>query len=110
MELMQISDLRNEYVICRSIGHSWDDLPNPEFSPALLIGTAGAMALRCVRCSTERYDYIAKDMTVASRQYKYPLHYTTIPGEGSRPNLRGELLKRSLLIHTFSERRNGRRK
>lgn len=110
MELMSISDLRNEFLICRSIGHNWDDLPNPEFSQGMLIGTVGAIALRCVRCSAERYDYIAKDMSVAGRIYKYPPHYTTIPGEGSRPNFRGELLKRSLLIHTFSERRNGRRK
>lgn len=110
MEHMEISDLRNEYLICRTIGHSWDEIPNAEFSETSLVGTVGAMALRCTRCYAERYDYIGKDLSVADRRYKYPDHYTTIPGEGTRPNLRGELLKRSILIQSFNRRRNGRQK
>lgn len=109
MELMRIEDLRNEYVICRTLGHSWDELPNAEFSPELVRTSAAALALRCTRCLTERYDYINKSMDVESRRYVYPPHYTTIPGEGSRPNLRGELIKRSLLLVQLHQRRNGKR-
>jgi hypothetical protein len=47
-------------------------------------------------------------MEVVSRQYKYPPRYNTIIGEGKRPNLRGEMLRRSLLIQTYRRRRNGK--
>jgi hypothetical protein len=107
VERMEIKDLLDAYVICRTLGHSWDEHPNPEYSEALFRTSQGALALRCSRCLAERYDYIDKRMDVAARQYKYPPHYTTIPGEGTRPNLRGEMFRRSLLFQSY-KRRNGR--
>lgn len=110
-ELMSISDLRDEYVLCRALGHSWDEYPGAEFSPSMWRASiGGALALRCTRCTAVRFDYIGADMKVFHRHYQYPEHYTTIPGEGTRPNLRGEMLKRSLLIRTYDNGKVRRRR
>lgn len=105
MEKISIDELQNEYLLCRTLGHSWDDNPTAEIDGEWYRSSVGCLALRCVRCGTERYDYIGKDMQVAYRYYRYPVRYTTIPGQGTRPRLRGEMLKRSLLIRAYS--RNG---
>ena len=105
LERVTIEELRNEYVVCRTVGHAWDELLDAEFSRALFRSSTGAMALRCGRCLTERYDYIGSDMQVVSRQYRYPRHYNTIPGQGTRPNLRGELFRRSLLVQSYRARK-----
>lgn len=101
-ERTSIDELRDEYVICRTLGHSWDDFPNAESNSEWASYATAWLALRCTRCHTERFDYIGKDMEVAYRTYTYPDKYKGIPGEGTRPNLRGELLKRSILIHSFN--------
>jgi|SRR5215469_10024786 len=106
-EYMEINNLRDEYVICRAIGHSWDENPNGEVDSELFRMGAGAICLRCTRCTTERFDYIGLDMSVIYRYYRYPDKYTTIPGEGSRPNLRGEMFSRSLLVKKYTGRRRG---
>jgi hypothetical protein len=108
LDRVEIQELLDEYVVCRTLGHAWDELPDADFSPELFRTSAGALALRCQRCHTLRYDYIGKAMDVVSRRYVYPNRYTTIPGEGTRPNLRGELFRRSLLIHRYRDRRNGK--
>lgn len=106
-ELMTIEELSDTYLLCRSLGHAWDELPNPEFSPTMFRLHQHAIGLRCIRCLTERYDYIGQDMKVALRHYKYPAHYRTIPGQSTRPNVRGEMLRRSLLIRTYGNNREG---
>ena len=106
-EYMDVHDIRDEFVICRGIGHSWDDNPNGEVANELFRSSIGAMCLRCVRCGTERFDYINDEFRVWQRYYRYPPNYSTIPGRGNRPNLRSELYRRSLLIRKL---RNGRRK
>jgi hypothetical protein len=111
-DLIQITELSDNFVVCRTIGHSWDDNPNAEVNSDLWRQSVGALALRCVRCSTERFDYVGKDMTVFGRYYRYPDRYRTIPGQGTRPNLRGEMLRRSLLIRSYDNgqvRRRARR-
>lgn len=101
-------DLRDEYLKCRVFGHNWDELLDAEFSPVLWRTAAGAVALRCVRCAMERYDYIGKDMLISSRRYKAPRGYSRVSrDEGSRPILRGELFRRSLLVHSYKTRANG---
>jgi hypothetical protein len=107
-EFTTIAELRDEYVLCRTLGHSWDDNPTAELDGALWKTSTAGMALRCTRCGTERFDYINAELKVYARYYRYPLHYTTIPGEGTRPNLRGELLRRSLLIRRRGGRQRGR--
>lgn len=106
-ELVDIQDLQDAYVICRAIGHAWDDNPTAQVDSDLYRASRGVLALRCTRCTTERFDYVNQLFEVATRYYRYPDQYRSIPGQGSRPNLRGELLRRSLLIR--SARRNGKR-
>lgn len=107
VDRVDIRDLEDAYVICRTLGHAWDDNPNGEVQSDLFRASRGAITLRCTRCTTERFDYIAQDMTVFQRYYRYPSHYNTIRGQGTRPNLRGELFRRSLLIRGAKKRRNG---
>jgi hypothetical protein len=105
IERVRPDELADQFVLCRTLGHAWDELPNAEFSAALWRTSAGALALRCARCYTERFDYIGKDMAVASRRYVYPKGYQGVEGEGrGRPNLRGELFRRSLLVHRYANR------
>lgn len=108
-----LEDLTDQYVLCRTLGHSWDEMPQPDFSIEMFRLHMAAIGLRCTRCTCERYDYIGSDLKVATRTYKYPNGYRTIPGLGTRPNLRGEMLRRSLLIQTWrppkSNNRKGRR-
>ena len=100
-----IQELTDEFVICRTIGHSWDKNPNGIVNSAFFRVSSGVLMLRCTRCTTERYDYIGHDNTVFQRYYRYPQHYTTIPGQGTRPNLRGEMVRRSLLIKRYKGRK-----
>lgn len=96
-------------MVCRSVGHSWDDNPNGDVNSDLFRIALGVLMLRCIRCTTERFDYIGKDLTVFQRYYRYPPKYQSIPGEGTRPNLRGEMFRRSLLMHVHEERKRLRR-
>lgn len=107
MERVDIRELDDSYVVCRTLGHAWDNHPNGEVRSDLFRASRGAIVLRCTRCTTERFDYIANDMSVFQRYYRYPPRYQSIPGQGTRPNLRGELLRRSLLIRAAKRRRNG---
>ena len=110
VERTAITDLLDTFLLCRAFGHAWDQIPNAEFSLDLFRTSVGAIALRCQRCHAERYDYIGKDMEVASRSYSYPRGYMGIVGEGKRPNVRGEMFKRSLVVQVYNQRRNGARK
>jgi len=109
IERTDIANLLDEYVVCRTLGHSWDDNPGAEIASDWQDYSVAVFALRCTRCTTERYDYIGKGLDVAYRRYIYPSHYTSIPGEGTRPNLRGEMISRSLLVHAYANR-NGKRR
>ena len=101
-DFVDIQELNDQYVLCRTLGHAWDDNPTAELDSRLYRTSKAALALRCVRCRTERFDYIDQDMLVSYRYYRYPPRYKSIPGQGTRPNLRAELLRRSLLIRTMS--------
>lgn len=105
-ELVEIVHLRDEYVTCRTIGHSWDDNPNGEVNSDFFKLARGLLMLRCTRCQTERFDYIGNNMQIFQRYYRYPPQYRSIPGQGTRPNLRAEMFRRSLLIRSY----NGKRK
>lgn len=105
MDRIEISDLRDKFLLCRGLGHSWDDNPNGEVDSELFRQSTAAVALRCVRCKTERFDYLDSNLEVFQRYYRYPDYYTTIPGY-TRPDIRAEMMSRSLLIR---RRRNGKR-
>ena len=104
---VQIEDLLDNYVMCRALGHSWDEHPTPQFNDAFFQLSYGAAALRCVRCTTQRTDYIDVEMRVWRRAYVYPPRYKTIPGMGTRPNLRAELVRRGLLIKVYEQPKRG---
>jgi len=105
---VDVSQLPIEYVICRTLGHSWDDNPAAAVNMQLFSESYGAMTLRCTRCITERFDYLNVEMRVWKRIYHYPRGYKTIKGQGSRPNLRGELVRRSVLIQRRARKRAAR--
>lgn len=105
VERVDIVELKDAYIVCRTLGHAWDDNPQGKFNANIAAKSMGVLILRCTRCSTERVDYIGKDMTVETRTYSYPEYYNTIVGQGTRPNLRGEMLRRSLLIRSSGRRR-----
>ena len=106
---VDIRELRDEFVVCRTIGHSWDDNISGEVDGPLARSATAVLALRCVRCTTERFDYIDNEMAVFQRYYRYPPQYASIPGQGTRPNLRGELLRRSVLIRRYNGQSRRRR-
>lgn len=104
VELVTIRQLQDEYVLCRTINHSWDDNPTGPINPDFALMGVAVQLLRCTRCGTTRTDYIGKDLRVFHRRYIYPPGYRTIPGQGTRPNLMGERMRRfrlgnSMLLH-----------
>lgn len=109
-ERVDISELLDAYVQCRALGHMWDDNPQGQLHTELWRASTGGMALRCTRCGTERYDYIDSNYQVFQRYYRYPPRYTTIPGMGTRPNLRQEMMNRGLLIRRWNQPRKRVRK
>ena len=97
-EYVTVEELADAYVECKTIGHSWDNNPTGVVDSALFRSSIACMMLRCTRCTTERYDYIAKDFTVWKRYYRYPKKYTTVPKQATRLVLRAEMFHRDLLI------------
>lgn len=61
-----------EYLKCRTWGHSWDDFTPTEMRRPSF---GWRYSLRCVRCGTERHDLIGRLGDVLSRQYIYPEAY-----------------------------------
>jgi hypothetical protein len=102
-ELIEVHDLTDKFLLCRTLGHSWDENPNPAHPGTGDKSWVGALYLRCTRCRCERYDYINNQMEVHKRYYRYPKGYGRLASGTTRPNLRAEIFSRSLLI----SRRNG---
>lgn len=90
-EPVAAEDLRDEYLWCRTVGHSWeevvaDDLPRPEHG--------WRMALQCSRCLTRR-NQIIDDRTgdAEGRRYDYPEGYK-LDEKATRSEMRLEYSKR----------------
>jgi len=105
-EYVTVEELKDAFVTCKTIGHSWDKNLNGQVDSSLFRTSIGCMMLRCTRCTTERFDYIAKDFTVWKRYYRYPKKYTTVPKQATRVVLRAEMFHRSILIERRNERRS----
>jgi hypothetical protein len=103
-----IQDLRDSYLLCRTLGHNWDENPSAEVDSDLFRAARGGVFLRCTRCRTERFDYLDYELQVFARYYRYPKNYTTIPGY-TRVDLRAECFSRSILIRKARQRRNGKK-
>ena len=103
---MDIGDLQDSYVLCRTLGHAWDDNPGATVDSDLFAVATGVLALRCTRCSTERFDYLGKGMGLYARYYRYPDKYRGVPGEQrGRPQMRAELVRRSLLVRRYQAKK-----
>jgi hypothetical protein len=105
---MEISELRDEFLLCRTLGHAWDDNPTAEVDSQLFKASQGCLALRCTRCATERFDYLDNSMGVFTRYYRYPQGYEGVKRgeeEGLAPQFRAEMFSRSILIRKTQERR-----
>jgi hypothetical protein len=107
-DYVRVRDLHDAYLVCRAIGHSWDDNPHGEVDSEFFRMCKGVLMLRCTRCTTERYDYIDYSNEVFQRYYKYPQDYRRVEPGTHRPDLRGEMMRRSLLIEA-RRRRNGKK-
>lgn len=106
MEELHPGQLRDEYLLCRTLGHAWDDNPTAEVDSDLFRASSGCLALRCARCHTERFDYLDNTMGLFARYYRYPVDYQGLRGEDRlAPALRAEMFSRSLLIRRAQGRR-----
>lgn len=94
---------RRDYVRCRTIGHSWDDIPVTEPHP-----DGPQFWLRCVSCHTVRKDVIDQRWgTLLHRSYDYPDDYRLASDEmPSRDDFRLRLLE---MAETLAERRRKRK-
>lgn len=63
-----IEDLDFKMVMCKTIGHAWD-----EFTPLMKRSQMGyRLSLLCVRCTTERHDIVSiVDGRLIQREYRY---------------------------------------
>lgn len=98
---MRLSEAQDAVITCRTIGHSWDENPSPEVTS--YYNRQWLMALRCVRCLTERYDWMNQAGEIIGRWYKYPVYYRTL--KAKRMEFRAEMVSRSLLVQRY---RNGK--
>jgi hypothetical protein len=112
LDYVEVQDLTNEYLLCRALGHAWDENPSAEvpMTPIAMAATA-VLCLRCIRCTTERWDFLNAAMEVFSRRYLYPSTYRRLRAEQRRrPVLRAEMFGRSLLIRRLTEEPTARRR
>lgn len=89
---MSVPPVKREYVACRTIGHSWDDLPPVSGEPVI--------RLRCVRCTMQRLDTVSITTGhVVRRRYIPPVDYYLsgiVSSEGGAP--RKDEWRREFLI------------
>lgn len=109
VERVEITELSDNYLRCRAWGHAWDDHPTGVVNSELYRLSFAIEVLRCTRCAMERFYYLNADMKPFQRYYRKPPRYDTIVGQGKRPNVRNEMLKRSLLLRAAKRTRNGKK-
>jgi hypothetical protein len=103
---MDVHELQDEHLLCRTLGHSWEDNPSAEVDSDLFRASRAGLFLRCTRCFTERFDYLDHEMQVFQRYYRYPQSYQGLQGEERlAPSLRAEMFSRSLLIRNAAKKR-----
>ena len=105
VERLEVWELSDEALACRTGPHWWDNNPHVEIPDTRRFRlSAAASAWKCLRCGAEVIKYYGKDLRVeGSPYYRYPKNYRSIPGTGTRPALRAEMLSRgSLLLRVYS--------
>lgn len=89
-DTIDLSELRDNYVWCRTYGHSWDEFHPENRNPTTF---KHYMALRCTRCTTQRFDYEGVLGEIIDREYKYPEGYA-LAGTMTRAQFRLEIRRR----------------
>lgn len=90
-DAVEFEVLRDEYLFCRTVGHSWeevasDDLPKPDYG--------WRFSLQCTRCLTRRNDIIDPRLGDGiGRNYQYPDHYR-LDEKATRSEMRMEWARR----------------
>lgn len=99
-----VSELLDIYVICRTVGHSWDDDPTGEWNTIF----GWTMQLRCTRCTTQKLEAINNLGEVMARHYRYPNGYRVVrdrPGDRlHRHDFRAELMRRRIIARRVTKR------
>jgi len=112
LDYNELDDLSNDYLFCRAYRHAWEENPAGTVDSDLFRGCFAVVMLRCVRCATERFDYLGFDMKrIGNPYYRRPDDYGRIHGdERVQPSLLQEMHRRGFLIHLTDEKpKRGRR-
>lgn len=88
----ELHSLTDDFVLCRTIGHSWDDVTG--LVDRERVTGAWSLSLRCIRCTTERHDLVNYQGEVVERRYIYAEGYTRLKERVFRDELRRELMRR----------------
>lgn len=64
-----------KYSRCRTVGHSWDEVPDPGGDYGQYRVWQYRMVLHCEHCGTYRFDGIDAYGDVGQRWYEYPEDY-----------------------------------
>lgn len=107
MPVLEPSISPDEYAACRTLGHSWDQIPTP---PEWRAPGVVYLQLRCIRCTTERRDEISVNTgDVLGRRYEHAPGYLMHKDDlMSRTTWRLAYLRMVQLIEPPSERRRRR--
>lgn len=91
---MTARDVTDIHLICRTVGHSWDDHPTGQITTIF----SWYIPLRCTRCTTERFDFLNNAGEVMRRQYRYADGYRRSRDEKglTRLQTRVELMRRRI--------------
>lgn len=91
---MTVRNITDTHLVCRTVGHSWDDNPAGEIKTIF----SWYIALRCTRCTTERFDFLNNAGEVMRRQYRYADGYRRSRDDKSptRLQVRVELMRRRI--------------
>jgi hypothetical protein len=107
-----ITKLKEQFLVCRTIGHAWEQtFVGPASRADAELATRarhhpwspdGARVLRCKRCRTERVDlcligYGRREyhFQLASRYYRYPDDYKVEGAQGHKDWLHEEIFRRA---------------
>lgn len=88
-----LAEVADEFLKCRSLKHAWDDNPNFELNTAW--PTNWIIPLRCVRCTSERFDFCDFQGALVKRRYRYADGYRTV--KATSVELRAEMIHRRLI-------------
>lgn len=108
VEYSELSDLNDEILQCKLFyGHEWDKLNDYEINSELARYSDAVLALRCVRCHRERFDYLDVTGNLIGRYYRNPNHY---PRTHRLPvvDIRREVMFRGLLVDRLNKKRVSR--